>query len=277
MRWFKHMTASGNDEKLSRLKDRYGLEGYGFWWTIVEIIAGFVDENGKTSVTFSAKKWGNLAGISAKKFQTLAEFCANLGCFSIKNDENSITIDMPNILKYRDEWSKKKGKNSGETPEKLRSKDTDIYIDTDNNTPPISPPCKNTNAGGVGVSNPKHTDCPSKGNPQWKAFLSCWQVYPVQQDQEGAWREWMRLHQNGTLADCFEIRDAILTLTAKDTRWQNGKVPTMANWLNRKRWNDKPYQETTRASPATNAMSWSDREWEQTKAEFLASTGGGNG
>ena len=59
MRWFKHMTHSAYDEKLSQLRDEYGLEGYGFWWSIVEIIAAQVDENEQTSVTFSAKKWGN--------------------------------------------------------------------------------------------------------------------------------------------------------------------------------------------------------------------------
>lgn len=32
MRWFKHMTDADDNEKLSRLQDEFGLEGYGFWW-----------------------------------------------------------------------------------------------------------------------------------------------------------------------------------------------------------------------------------------------------
>ncbi|MEG6502534.1 MULTISPECIES: hypothetical protein [unclassified Desulfovibrio] len=90
---------------------------------------------------------------------------------------------------------------------------------------------------------PKRTDCPSKGHPQWRAFLSCWQVYPVQQGQEAAWREWMRLHGNGTLPEAYAIRDAILTLAQGDSRWQRGKVPNMAKWLNGKGWNDRPFVE----------------------------------
>ena len=88
---------------------------------------------------------------------------------------------------------------------------------------------------------PAKTDAPSRGHPQWPAFLSCFGVYPVQQGQEAAWREWMRLHGNGTLAPAFVIREAILRLTAEDSRWKRGMAPNMAKWLNGKGWNDEPY------------------------------------
>lgn len=90
---------------------------------------------------------------------------------------------------------------------------------------------------------PKRTDCPSKGNPQWAAFYSCWQVYPVKQKQEKAWCEWMRLHANGTLAEPYAIRDAIILLAQEDSRWQRGKIPDLANWLNNKGWDDQPFKE----------------------------------
>ena len=90
---------------------------------------------------------------------------------------------------------------------------------------------------------PPRTDCPSKGHPQWPAFLSCFQVYPVKQGMEEAWREWMRLYNNGTLEQPHVIREKILELTACDSRWQRGKIPAFARWLNGKRWNDEPYVE----------------------------------
>lgn len=144
MRWFKHMTASADDEKLARLRDRFGLEGYGFWWSVVEIIAASLDESEQTSVTFSAKKWGNSLGISPKKFRIMAEFCANTGLFSIKSDSEYITIDMPNLLKFKDEYTDRKGKKSGECRDKLRSsrarvKETDTDTDTELNIPPLPP------------------------------------------------------------------------------------------------------------------------------------------
>ena len=90
---------------------------------------------------------------------------------------------------------------------------------------------------------PARTDAPSKGTPEWTAFLSCWDVYPVKQGQEEAWREWMRLKRNGTLEAAWVIREAILTMCAEDSRWQRGKVPKFARWLNGKGWNDMPYVE----------------------------------
>lgn len=137
MRWFKHMTASGNDEKLSRLKDKFGLEGYGFWWTVLEIVAEKVGEDARTSAEFSLKKWGSLAGVSPKKFQTLAEFCANLELFSIKFDQDLLCIDIPNILKYRDEYTERLHKKSGQYRDKLRpsrARGTDTDTDTEADT-----------------------------------------------------------------------------------------------------------------------------------------------
>ena len=102
MRWFKHMTASGNDEKLSRLKDKFGLEGYGFWWAVLEIVAEKVGEDAQTSAEFSLKKWGSLVGVSPKKFRTLAEFCANLELFSLTLHENILKISFDNGLRVYD-------------------------------------------------------------------------------------------------------------------------------------------------------------------------------
>lgn len=134
MRWFKHMTASANDEKLSRLMDVAGLEGYGFWWRVVEIVGEGMDENGKTTVTLSVRRWCNLIGIRP---QTLAKlmrnadeiglFCASFAEVSHKERKRSedvlLTVNIPNILKYNDEWTRKKRRNSGVAPESLRSKE----------------------------------------------------------------------------------------------------------------------------------------------------------
>lgn len=121
MRWFKHMAGSWDDEKLAGLVDQHGLEGYGFWWRVVEVVAAKVDKSEQTSAEFPAKKWGSLLGLSPKKFRMLAECCANLGLFSLEFSQNSIRIDMPNILKFRDEYTEKEARKSGASRDKLRS------------------------------------------------------------------------------------------------------------------------------------------------------------
>lgn len=90
---------------------------------------------------------------------------------------------------------------------------------------------------------PAKTDAPSKGHPEWRAFLSCWELWPVKQGQEEAWCEWMRLHNNGTLAPCYVIRESIARLQAEDSRWARGMIPRMAKWLHGKGWNDEPYMQ----------------------------------
>ena len=98
---------------------------------------------------------------------------------------------------------------------------------------------------------PASTDAPSKGTPEWTAFLSCYEIFPVQQGQEEAWREWMRLKRNGTLEPAWVIREAILRMCAEDSRWKRGKVPKFARWLNGKGWDDKPFVEPGDAGNAT--------------------------
>lgn len=105
---------------------------------------------------------------------------------------------------------------------------------------PLSGP---SGPSGLSRPGPARTDAPSKGTPEWTAFLSCWDVYPVRQGQEEAWREWMRLKRNGTLEAAFVIREAIMAMREQDSRWLRGKVPKFARWLNGKGWNDTPYVE----------------------------------
>lgn len=134
------MTCSFNDEKISAVVDELGMEGYGFWWRILEVVAEKTDESGEYSACFSAKKWGNFFGFSAKKFENFVRIFQKNKIFDVEFSENMVTVSIPNLLKYRDEWSRKKSRNSGETPEKLQSSrarvkdpdpDTDIKSDKD--------------------------------------------------------------------------------------------------------------------------------------------------
>lgn len=139
MRWFKHMALSSDDEKLARLQDMCGLEGYGFWWRMVEIIAQKVEKNSEPSVFYSVSKWCSLLGIHHHKFRKLLKAGEECGLYSVvtsslldsyppSNSEvtmkyalSTVGVKIPNILKFRDEYSRK----SGQYPDKLRSKNTD--------------------------------------------------------------------------------------------------------------------------------------------------------
>ncbi len=120
MRWFKHLSMSSSDEKISEFLDEFGAEGYGVFWMILEKISQLMDESPRTFGRFSLKVWAKSCRVSVKKFQKLVTFLESSGIFSTKNEKNYMTISCPNLIKYRDEWTNRKI-NSGVTPEQLPS------------------------------------------------------------------------------------------------------------------------------------------------------------
>jgi len=134
MRWFKHMSGSGQDEKLMRLKDEFGMAGYGVYWSILEIIASQMNpDNQQTSVTFSLKNWRKVTDFSPQKLQVFVTFASNLKLFSSEMNGKELTINCPNLLKFKDEYSKKaerkpadnSGQVSGHTPSSEKEQSTE--------------------------------------------------------------------------------------------------------------------------------------------------------
>lgn len=117
MKWFKHSSISSDDELISALMDRFGAEGYGVFWIICERIARFMDDSDRCSATYSLKKWSEFSRISTKKFQKLVEFLKNQNRFFLNYDENLLTIEYPNLLKYKDEYTRKCAKVKQITPD----------------------------------------------------------------------------------------------------------------------------------------------------------------
>jgi len=159
MRWFKHLSNASDDPTIAMLMDEFGAEGYGVYWIILEKIARNLNENDQTFVTFSLKNWSNFTRTSPKRFQKIINFLADAENFSSKNplffldffqknNQTYITINCPKLLKYRDEYTKKKNRKSGQTTDKLQKKSgqspdkiptnsehSNIYIlDTDTDT-----------------------------------------------------------------------------------------------------------------------------------------------
>ncbi len=113
MRWFKHLTDSWHDEKLSLIVAEYGLEIYGFWWRLLEIIGKQMDATDRTNCQYSVKVWGKFCGVSPKKFLKFAGTLEKNKLIILNNSDKCIDISIPNLLKFRDEYSSKKTKKSG--------------------------------------------------------------------------------------------------------------------------------------------------------------------
>lgn len=134
MKWFKHMSASADDEKISKLEDKAGLEGYGFYWRMLEIIARDMDGTSRCHVTYSATKWGRQANISTKKFLMLLRCCSDVGLMSFCRSGDEYMIKIPNLLKYKDEYTKKVRTNSGQAPVQEGEGEGELEVDKDIHT-----------------------------------------------------------------------------------------------------------------------------------------------
>ena len=125
MKWFKHMTNSSLDERLARFTDKYGLEAYGFFWRVLEAIAENVDETNRKHIEYSTKTWCKLLGIRPQTFRKLIQESSVLGLFQVSFNSDLVSVESPNILKYRDEWTRKKSRTPEQNSEKDKEKETE--------------------------------------------------------------------------------------------------------------------------------------------------------
>lgn len=144
MRWFKHMTDTKNDEKIVSLISKVGLEGYGFYWSILEIIGKQMEKDSeKCSVTYPLPYLSRQLYCHHHKVSNLLGNLEVTGLMIVSKVEVkgvvNYTISCPNLLKYRDEYSSKKVKNrdtiptdSRQTPDQeqiqIQNTDTDTDI-----------------------------------------------------------------------------------------------------------------------------------------------------
>lgn len=128
MRWVKHFTDASDDPFMDDLFQEFGHSGHSIWWKLIEFIA----KEGKKVRTPNGETW-QVSGISwrvlQKKCRTrrgvlrqvLASCLASGKVFS-REDGQLITLDCPNILRIKDEYTRKGQKS----PDTIRSdSDTD--------------------------------------------------------------------------------------------------------------------------------------------------------
>jgi hypothetical protein len=144
MKWVKHMTASWDDEGLSRLVGKGGLQGlakYGLWWRVVEIVAAQVGpKESNTTVRYSITKWSLLLSLRGSLVFSALSTLTLTGGVTVERDGNEITVTIPNILKYRDEYSRKSGHARENVPPKTdqieNRSDPERELDSDRITEP---------------------------------------------------------------------------------------------------------------------------------------------
>lgn len=99
MLWFKHDSTANQDAKLKKLKIRYGMEGYGLYWYLVELIVSDIDEG---NLTFSLEHDSELishdTGINQHQVEEMMRYMVELNLFEV----NSGLITCMKLLKRLD-------------------------------------------------------------------------------------------------------------------------------------------------------------------------------
>jgi hypothetical protein len=120
MKYITHMTSASDDEKHQAAMDRSGLEIYGAYWIIVEKIAAQIrPECVSTSLQLSWRSWASKLQVDPRVARRLVIVIGEVGLAIVKETGSGARVDIPNLLKYGDEYTKRLGISSRQTPDKL--------------------------------------------------------------------------------------------------------------------------------------------------------------
>lgn len=139
MRWFKHMTGTREDERIANLIAIGGMEAYGFYWAMIEIIAKQIEKGSdKCGVTYPLPYLSHQLYLHHNKVSNLLGKCEVTGLLLVSKSEVgggvNFTVSCPNLLKYRDEYATRKAKNRDKLPSNSRvtpEQETDTEADTE--------------------------------------------------------------------------------------------------------------------------------------------------
>lgn len=106
MKWFKHDADAFLSEGVDALIDEEGFAGYGRWNRLLEIVAFKMDETNRCHVEYSPQKWCSLLKLKQKKLLSFLELTENQLKTKVKRTKNKIRIEIPNLLKKRDNYTK---------------------------------------------------------------------------------------------------------------------------------------------------------------------------
>ena len=120
MKYINHMTSSHDDEKHRAAMDVAGLEVYGAYWIVCEKIAAQIrPECVSTSLQLSWKSWASSLQVDPRVARRLVRVMGESKLCIVQETDSGARVDIPNLLKYGDEYTKKVLKRSGHCPDKV--------------------------------------------------------------------------------------------------------------------------------------------------------------
>lgn len=122
MKWFQHNTDARQDPKLQLVKSKFGAEGYGVYFQLVEIVAQNVkpenqDDWGKVEKTYDFELLAAEIGIALIKLKKMVKFFDKIGLTTKEGNQ----LAIPTIRKNLDEYTKKQTANQRPKKKSLKT------------------------------------------------------------------------------------------------------------------------------------------------------------
>lgn len=163
MRWFKHDCDARNSEGMDALFEFDGFAAQGRWYRLLEIIAEKMDYTDRCHVEYSISKWCSLLRLKQNKLSLFLEVTENKLKTKVVTSGNFIRIEIPNLLKKKDNHSK----NLQVKNKLIPSQDIEIDIDKDKEKNPLISP-----NGGKGEKKPDKPKKQSEAKAKYAEFVS---------------------------------------------------------------------------------------------------------
>lgn len=100
MKWFRHFTNASSNNKLTKVRMRYGAEGYAIYWYCLELIAGDLGES--SEINFELKHDAEVIGFNLKvdqiRVEEIMKYMVSIDLFGQQNG----VVSCIKLAKYLD-------------------------------------------------------------------------------------------------------------------------------------------------------------------------------
>ena len=215
MKWFKHDSDSRHDAKLHKIRLKYGMEGYGLYFFLLECIAGTVEAHNLTfELEQDAELISNETGIHAERVEEMMRFMVHLNLFEMSNTGVITCMKMATRTDTYIEKVMRKANNvrtrSVQSPDSVRTKS--------------------------GIREEKRRDIssslPSQVDDEFEKF---WNMYPRRDDKKKAQTAWSKLKKADKEEALKGLKTQLPDLSSREKRF----IPLPSSWLNGMRWQDE--------------------------------------
>lgn len=79
------------------------------WWLMIEVVAKQMDKSQKCEAEYDVGVWAKKCYVSKRKILEFFRVFSEKNLIFLKESEKKISVEIPNLLKFRDEYSARSG------------------------------------------------------------------------------------------------------------------------------------------------------------------------